>query len=580
MNPITQTMIQGKIRQIGNYILESPLGSGQFGKVYKAKEKNTGVYYAVKKIEKKRINSNALLPKLLNTEIKIMKEITHPNILHLYEYLESKTNYYLVLNYCNQGDMENYMKNRSIKYFEEGEAIGLLQQIMNGFHELRRYHVMHRDFKLPNIFMCNDVVVIGDFGLAKYGEVGATVLGTPTTMAPELLIPSENDNVEYTSKADIWSVGVVYYQMLFGEQPYNGNTIPELSRNIKLKTGDKLEFLRPVSEESRDILRRMMTLDPEKRINWADLFNHPLFRKETMIKPQIKENIAKIMQTFVGSNMNAKVLDPATQFHQNRQQGDIVNFTPVDDSKNIKQNNEMVRPTPINEDTIDPKLEQEIMMEMAMKEVIFTYNHERNKILFLVFSVKHIQWALTDQNFWIYAEPFFKISMLILKKAKVLNDSIAGSLQTCANIFNINQQFWISFVESPNLANTRGIFIGLSSLLQEYLNLIRKRLGDNGISIANYEGFLNPQNIKLGELDKVLESEKSRIQSIVQNDEKYKYDPAHSSKVTCIDKLIYNCIWSEQNLKYFIKNKDGIYDKFKMELFYKTLTQNQGTPFY
>ncbi len=182
---MNQTRIQGNIKQIGNYILESELGSGQFGKVYKAKDKTTGTYYAVKRIDKKKINSNPLLPKLLNTEIKIMQEIEHPNILHLFDYIESQTHYYLVLNFCNQGDMEHYMKARGLKYFEEEEALLLLKQILNGFHELRKSKVLHRDFKLANIFMNDDVLVIGDFGLAKQGyETGSTVLGTPQTMAP------------------------------------------------------------------------------------------------------------------------------------------------------------------------------------------------------------------------------------------------------------------------------------------------------------------------------------------------------------------------------------------------------------
>ena len=95
----SELTIQGK--KIGNYILEKVLGQGQFGKVWKARHTETGDVYAVKKISKAKINSNNILKRLLNTEVAIMHEIKHPNILHLYEFLESKNNYYLVIDYCN-----------------------------------------------------------------------------------------------------------------------------------------------------------------------------------------------------------------------------------------------------------------------------------------------------------------------------------------------------------------------------------------------------------------------------------------------------------------------------------------------
>lgn len=93
---------------------------------------------------------------------------------------------------------------------------------MNGFQELRKHNIMHRDFKLANIFVNNGVVKIGDFGFAKSGfEMTSTKLGTPLTMAPELLM----DKGSYNSKADLWSIGVVTYQLLVGEPPFFGMTM-------------------------------------------------------------------------------------------------------------------------------------------------------------------------------------------------------------------------------------------------------------------------------------------------------------------------------------------------------------------
>ena len=98
---------------------------------------------------------------------------------------------------------------------------------------------MHRDVKLANIFLNGDIVVIGDFGFAKMGDIAYTNLGTPVTMAPEILL---KDNVKYNSKADLWSLGVCFYHMLFGDMPFDANTYEELQKKVMLHSGDNLVF--------------------------------------------------------------------------------------------------------------------------------------------------------------------------------------------------------------------------------------------------------------------------------------------------------------------------------------------------
>lgn len=169
-------------------MLIKELGSGQFGKVWKAEKDGTNEVYAVKVISKSKMSMNPILTQLLESEVSIMHQINHPNILHLYEYYESKNNYYLILNFCNQGDFEQYMKAQNIKRIPEEKAVYFLKQIMNGFQKLREYKVLHRDFKLANVFVHNDKLVIGDFGFAKQGvEMATTILGTPLTQAYEII---------------------------------------------------------------------------------------------------------------------------------------------------------------------------------------------------------------------------------------------------------------------------------------------------------------------------------------------------------------------------------------------------------
>lgn len=115
-------------------------------------------------------------------------------------------------------------------------------QVMNGFKELHKHKIMHRDFKLANLFLNDDKLIIGDFGFAKSGvSVTTTKLGSPITMAPELLLSTSN-KLTYTNKADLWSIGVCFFQMIFGQLPWNVQTMEELQHKVQTESGARLRF--------------------------------------------------------------------------------------------------------------------------------------------------------------------------------------------------------------------------------------------------------------------------------------------------------------------------------------------------
>ena len=225
-------------------MLQKTLGVGQFGEVWLGKDKRTQKLYAIKIVDKRRIEENELLSRLFETEVSIMHEIHHRNILHLYDFYESEHNFYLVLDYCKDKDFVHYQKSLGKQFFTERETVSFLRQIANGFFELRRNKIIHRDFKLANIMVDGERLVIGDFGFARKGyEMTNTRLGTPITMAPELL--DDRNHRSYDSKIDIWSVGVVLYQLLFGQKPFTGKSRAQLLQCIKRKVGfNRLELPR------------------------------------------------------------------------------------------------------------------------------------------------------------------------------------------------------------------------------------------------------------------------------------------------------------------------------------------------
>jgi serine/threonine protein kinase len=198
--------------------------------------------------------------------------------MHLHKSFETKRNYYLVLDICEGGDLQQFMRNKKIKYFSEREAINILFQIKNGFKELKSMNIMHRDFKLENIFLKNGTIILGDFGAAKVvKEMTSTTVGTPLNMAPEVL-----EGSDYNHKSDLWSIGIVFYQLIIGKPPFFAFSIGELKNKAIQKSGKNLTFKKKthLCEEVKNFLKQILEPDPEKRITWKEFFNHKIFQKE------------------------------------------------------------------------------------------------------------------------------------------------------------------------------------------------------------------------------------------------------------------------------------------------------------
>lgn len=154
---------------------------------------------------------------LLENEIKVLKSCDNPNIIKLYDLKKTANNFYLILEYCNEGDLMVYLKQK--KNLPEDEAVEYLVQILNAFKTLVKNKILHRDFKLANILKHDGEIKIADFGFAKLltkEDYATTMLGSPLNMAPEVL--GGND---YNNKADIWSIGTVFYELLFGKYSFS-----------------------------------------------------------------------------------------------------------------------------------------------------------------------------------------------------------------------------------------------------------------------------------------------------------------------------------------------------------------------
>ena len=258
------------------------LGSGSYGQVYMAKNIVTDNLVAIKIIEK--VQENMIDDMEIQNEINILKTLSHPNIVKIYEFYDSPINYYIVTEYCKKGELFSFIKNE----YNERQLSVLFYQVFSGLVYLHEKKILHRDLKLENIMVSEierDIVTeeeyfwikIIDFGTAKIFEknrVERAVIGSSYYIAPEVL------NQRYNEKCDTWSIGVILYMTLVGSAPFDGITDEEIIRRIRVGKYNKNDsrYLEH-SDEVRDLVSKLLEKDISKRLSAKEALNHPWFDK-------------------------------------------------------------------------------------------------------------------------------------------------------------------------------------------------------------------------------------------------------------------------------------------------------------
>ena len=258
---------------VENYILYETIGAGQYGKVYRAKNTKTNETVAVKAVPLDKFKEVPKLEEFTANEIKTLNRIKNPNVIRFIEMLKTANNMYLVYEFCEGGTLEDLLQKKH--HFSEVESLKVFQQLINAFKSIYKENILHRDLKPSNLLIHNNVVKIADFGFCKKvsgpQELTFTMVGSPIYMAPEVL-----KGYPYNIKADIWSLGVVLYEMLYGICPYEDKTLPALISQIDTKPLIFHPETNQISSNTETLLRKMLTHDHRTRIEWAELIDHPL----------------------------------------------------------------------------------------------------------------------------------------------------------------------------------------------------------------------------------------------------------------------------------------------------------------
>ncbi|XP_055004043.1 MAP/microtubule affinity-regulating kinase 4 isoform X2 [Boleophthalmus pectinirostris] len=243
---------------IGNYRLLKTIGKGNFAKVKLARHILTGREVAIKIIDKTQLNPTSL--QKLYREMRIMKTLNHPNIVKLFEVIETEKTLYLVMEYASGGEVFDYLVAHG--RMKEKEARAKFRQIVSAVHYCHQKNIVHRDLKAENLLLDADAnIKIADFGFSNEFSAGSkldTFCGSPPYAAPELFQGKKYDGPE----VDIWSLGVILYTLVSGSLPFDGQNLKELRERV-LRGKYRVPFY--MSTDCEVILRRFLVLNPTKR---------------------------------------------------------------------------------------------------------------------------------------------------------------------------------------------------------------------------------------------------------------------------------------------------------------------------
>lgn len=279
---LTGLQKESSIMDLSNYEIIEEIGQGMFSIVYKVREKLSGEFYAMKKIEYDRLKPKE--KDYAKAEIRILKKISHPNIIKFKDSFFENSFLYIVMELAQEGDLQKRISEYSDtgKRFSTSTILNYAYQLTQGLQALHSNQIIHRDIKPANIFlMGNDLIKIGDFNVGKFNSENLlhTKVGTPLIMSPELF-----NGKQYDLKTDIWSLGCVIYEMA------TLHTLIEAESEAALYV--KIHKIKVSIQGERDLeafVRSLVKFRPEKRPTCIEILALKIFEKFNKMSPSKSE---------------------------------------------------------------------------------------------------------------------------------------------------------------------------------------------------------------------------------------------------------------------------------------------------
>eukprot|EP00002_Diphylleia_rotans_P031031 TRINITY_DN6425_c0_g1_i1.p1 TRINITY_DN6425_c0_g1~~TRINITY_DN6425_c0_g1_i1.p1 ORF type:complete len:339 (-),score=81.84 TRINITY_DN6425_c0_g1_i1:153-1169(-) len=278
-----------------NYELLEKLGSGTFATVRLARDKRTGEKWAIKIIDKQAAKADL---GMMEREVDIMQRVQHRNIIYMHEIYDTESKLYLVLELVTGGELFDRIVKRGS--YSEKDASSVTRKIVGAIAYLHDLGIVHRDLKPENLLYSDETdeaeIKLADFGLSRIiGEntLLKTACGTPGYVAPEVL-----KGTGYGAPVDIWSVGIILYILLCGFPPFYDDNVQVLFQQI---VSGNFSFPEPwwddISDSAKDLIKRMLTVEPAERITASEAMQHPWLLGESANDSNLDRTLDS-MKTF------------------------------------------------------------------------------------------------------------------------------------------------------------------------------------------------------------------------------------------------------------------------------------------
>ena len=339
---------------------KKPLGKGAYGEVWKVTHENSKKVYCIKMMNKRDIYEQNLINQI-NKEISIMYNLNHPYSIKLYNHFEDNDKIYLIMELATNGNLYNFIQS---KKHQKNKNIDIIKKIIIQTIEIIKYlhssNIIYRDIKPENILLDKDFnIKLCDYGWASYFTPGHSLnvyCGTPEYVSPEVL-----KKLPYNEKVDIWGIGVLIFELVFGYPPFSSNLNTVRFNNIK---EGKINWPENLEDEVlKDLIQKILKVNPKERISLDDIEKHPwLIDTYNKMKEDKLTN-----DTFINMEISQ------TQIYKNNLMNNGI-------SKLFNNNNKFER--------INSYAELEKDNSLSPKELLNIYKYENNQLRLKILKVE------------------------------------------------------------------------------------------------------------------------------------------------------------------------------------------------
>ena len=329
--PIPEGVLKGleSEAKIEDFKILKVLGSGSFGRVLLAQHKITQVKYAIKAIDK-TTQVNIQEKPYFRREIEIMYRVHHPNVVKLFGHFEDNKYCYLIMEYIQGGNIYSLVPKHNIRKINTQQVASIIKDVISAVYYLHHMKpiIVHRDIKPENVLLDKGLKCkLTDFGWSNYmqGDMKRTTLcGTPVYLAPEII-----NNQGHDEHVDIWCIGVLIFELMTGNSPWQGYDMQTIKYNINRL---RIMWPREMDKDAADLIKKILKFYPEERLSLEQMLIHPFFTKffpdaiNSLIKPDTstqyrifivsKDNPANWNPIFNGSDYGLR-LKPYTGYEYN-----------------------------------------------------------------------------------------------------------------------------------------------------------------------------------------------------------------------------------------------------------------------